>query len=103
MYRGTTPSLKLTLNTTLDLNELKAVWITIKCGNTMLTRELQDVEVNAEEKTFYIELTQEETLKFASGVVKIQARLLMNDEKAYATNMQEIEINNVLKGGVISE
>lgn len=103
MYRGTTPCLKLHLNTKLDLSEVSQIWVTIKGIGLKITKYLEDVDFNAVEKLIYVNLTQEETLQADIGKVQIQVRFYMKNGKAFATNIVEREFEYILEGGIISD
>ena len=101
MYRGTTPTLIFKLDTELDLTTLTQVWVTIQNGETQYTYDITRVTIDNEDKTLSISLTQEETLAYNRVISLAQIRLLTSDGKALATNVVDINIHNVLKGGVI--
>lgn len=101
MYRGTTPTLVFKLDTELDLTTLTQVWVTIQNGDTQYNFDITRVTIDNEEKTIAVSLTQEETLALKRVVSNVQLRMLTSADKALATNIVQININNVLKGGVI--
>ena len=103
MYRGTTPSITFKIKTDIDLNELAECWITFKSklGTREKTFTLQDVIVDAENKTITVAMTQEETLYFNTGAIDIQIRLRTNDDLAYASDIQEVRMKKILKDGEI--
>ena len=105
MYRGTTPTLKWTVTSKdLDLTKIKQLWLTFKNPKDekyTLSKSIEDVEINDEDKTISYKLTQEETLTFRAGVIEAQIRILMDNDLAFATPIQEIYVDRILKGGVI--
>ena len=104
MYRGTTPLVVFTVNSpTLDLAKMKQIWVTFKSVLYEKTYELDDLAINVEEKTVTVQMTQEDTLAFRSGTIKTQIRFLDNNDIAYASNIKEVQLNDVLKEGVIRE
>ena len=103
MYRGTTPTLIYNVNSNLDLNGMTQIWITLKTLMYEKTFSIDDIVINNEEKTLTIELTQEDTLYFNGKEVSTQIRFLDSIGKAYASNIEKIELNNILKEGVIHE
>ena len=63
MYRGTTPTLIFKINSSIDLSNIKQVWITFEdADETTFTKD--DVTIDSENKRIILELTQEQTLKF---------------------------------------
>lgn len=101
MYRGTTPTLVFKLDTELDLTTLTQVWVTIQNGETQYNYDITMVTIDNEDKTLSVSLTQEDTLAYKKVISLAQIRLLTSDGKALATNVVDINIHNVLKGGVI--
>ena len=59
-----------------------------------------DIEVT--EQQLKTHLTQEETLKFKTGPVKIQIRYVKPDGEADASNIIETRASEILKDGVIT-
>jgi hypothetical protein len=102
MYRGTTPTITLKLNTDFDFDNIKQIWFTVATSAKKLTKTLKDVTINSEKSTISVNLTQEETLMFAPGTVSVQARILTNDGEAFATPIKTTTISQVLEGGVIN-
>lgn len=104
MYRGTTPKLVLHLTTSIDLNELKEVWVTFESASGLKERTFTKARctIDAEASTLTLQLTQEETLEFSAGQLKVQARVLLNDESAYASDIVTTTVNEILKDGVLS-
>lgn len=101
MYRGTTPTLCLSLMTSLDFSNVSDVWVTFKSPCAEITFTGDDVQMNEGERKLYVSLTQEETLSFGTGKVKVQARLLMDDGKAFATDVEEVPVEAILMEGVL--
>ena len=70
--RGTTPTYVLTFNDdTLDLTAANNVYVTFKKNSKTLTKTGEDITVA--EKQIEVYLTQQETLSFSTGGVKVQA------------------------------
>lgn len=103
MYRGTTPSIAFKINTDIDLTDLAVCYITLKSidKSVIANYDLSDIIVDAELKTLTLALSQEETLEFARGVIYVQIRLRTNDDLAYASQIKEIRMNDILMDGVI--
>lgn len=104
MYRGTTPTLSIKVNSQLDITDMEQIWVTLKSQSSELTLDKDRVNVvtTEEETKLILQLTQEETLGFINGVAKIQVRFLSGSGMAYASNIKEVNINQILKEGVIS-
>lgn len=98
MYRGTTPP--FTIVTDFDYSVLKEVWVTFKQDDLEITKTKKDIVINGCE--IVVELTQEETLQFKHDrPMRIQARRLTQDDKAFATNIAKAYVGEILKEGVI--
>ncbi len=105
MYRGTTPTLYLELETELDLSGVSEMWVTLKSPSVEITKYFSKGEVvlDNEKKEITVALSQEETLKMYTGEVEVQVRFRIGDENglAYATDTATVDIQKVLKDGVI--
>lgn len=103
MYRGTTPTIVFNVNFDIDFSLVKQVWATFKSQTVEITKDLEQVELDNDNKTVSVKLSQTETLQFSNQHVETQLRFLLDDGTAYATNIVKLPMNAVLKGGVISE
>lgn len=101
MYRGTTPTICLTVMTSLDLSKIKTVWVTFQNLVYERTYTGEEVKINPETKKVYVEMSQEETLSLSSGKLDVQIRFLMDDGRAYATEVATTTVEDVLRDGVI--
>ena len=105
IYRGTTPTFKWKIkDKNIDLAEIKQIWMTFKVAkseSSIFTKEIDDIEIDLDEKTISYQLTQEETLSFSCPIIEVQLRIVMNDGLAFANKPQEIDVGRILKGGVI--
>ena len=103
MYRGTTPIVVFIINSpTLNLSDMKQIWITFKDAINEITYSIEDLIINSEEKTIKVEMSQEDTLKFYSGTAKTQIRFLDNSGVSYASNVKQVKFDDILKEGVIN-
>lgn len=101
MFRGTTPTIFLDLETELPLDDLAELWVTFKSPMVELTKDLSEVRVNSETKTVVVSLTQEETLKLFNGVCDVQVRFRTTNNLAYASTIEKVNVERILKEGVI--
>lgn len=103
MYRGTTPTLKIKVKGA-DLSIFKNIYVTIRQGNTEVTKESEkgQLRINIETNVISMPLTQEDTLKFSRGHVDIQMRGITENNRAVASNIKMWSMNRILKEGVIS-
>lgn len=101
MYRGTTPTIVLELDTDLSLANLAAMWVTFKTSTVSVTKTLEEVIIDDTLKTVTVVLSQEETLKLYNGDCSVQIRFKTNTDLAYATTIADVNIGRILKEGVI--
>ena len=106
IIRGTTPILTFHVkNETLDLSDIADIWITFKNKAGVKTKEitfdLEDVVIDAVERTITLNLTQEDTLDFTDNNMVVQLRVKFNNDMAYASSIMGIDIRHILKEGVI--
>jgi hypothetical protein len=103
MYLGTTPTITLKINTDFDFKDVKQIWFTISSMSKKITKTIDDVILDNDNKTMSITLTQEETFYFSAGIIEVQARILTINGEALATPIKTTSFERVLEGGVISE
>lgn len=109
MIRGTTPSLKISLD--YKRTDLAVVWITIsQDGRPIINKDLDDegveiVDVTTEAGThaeITLTLTQADTLALTSGQAELQVRALMVDDTAAASNIVRLSVKRILRDGEIT-
>ena len=102
MFRGTTPTLIFEINSDLDLDTLTQIWVTIlDCGGHKFTWDITRVTTDNVKKEVTLALTQEETLALSLGNALVQIRFLTSDDVALTTACATLNIQDVLKEGVI--
>ena len=101
MYRGTTPTIVLELDTEVSLANLAEMWVTFKTSTVKVTKTLSDVTIDDELKTVVVSLTQEETLKLYNGNCEVQIRFRDAEDNAYSTDIGDVNVGRILKEGVI--
>lgn len=98
MTRYTTPTLTWALP--FEASYIAAAAITIKQGDIIIEKALSDC--TASDSTLSCTLTQEESGKFvADRSAKVQLRCVGTDGKAYASNVETLNVSDVLKEGVM--
>ena len=102
MYQGTTPALTLNVEG-VDLTD-KTVFVTIRCGNYIMTVSGDDVAVSYAEgvSTVIIRLTQQQTLRMKESTATVQIRFVDENGNADATNKADFDVKSVLYRAVIS-
>ncbi|MDY4000003.1 MAG: hypothetical protein SOY73_13105 [Blautia sp.] len=100
MWRGTTPIHTFTFPTDVDLESMSVIFISYtQDGRVVVEKGKDDLEVVGNQIRIY--LTQEDTLKFAPGTVKIQLRSRTYDGRAVASNIISTTVKDILKDGEI--
>ena len=101
--RGTTPTITITVtNEDIDLSDVTQVWIYVSQRNKpKIDKNIDDVTIDTENKTFTVTLTQDDTLALRAGECYFQMRVLLADETALATVATKITVLDVYKNGVI--
>lgn len=102
MYRGTTPNLCFNIKSKLSLEDMAQIYVTLKSMTKEITYQKDDLIIDASNKRVIVAMSQEDTLTFKDKSVKAQIRLLSNSGKAYASDIVDVALNDVLKDGVIS-
>ena len=98
MYRGTTPTIVLTIEgiSEIDINKL---YLSLRQFGNTIEKTLEDVKIVG--NVLYCTLTQEETLSLFEGKVELQIRIKSKSNVAYATNKIQVDVQDILKEGVI--
>lgn len=96
---GTTPIISFYLPFDVDL--VAELWFTVfQRGSELFTKEMKDLEV--EGSKIIVHLSQEETLRLTPGQkVEIQVRLRTTGDDALASQVESVDVDRILKGGVI--
>ena len=100
MWRGTTPTHTFTLPPEIRSADFENIYITYS-QNGEVVLEKTGSELNVSDAGIQLTLSQEDTLKFKSGQVKIQLRARLKDGQAVASNIICTTAKEVLKDGVI--
>lgn len=98
--RGTTPTVKCTFNDeTLDLTTALKVYVTFEQGPKSLTKSGSDIVVGAKQVEIY--LSQQETLSFNDGPVKVQVNWTTAGGHRASSKPSSIELSEQLLRRVI--
>lgn len=97
MYRYTTPTIPITIDT-VDFDLVDVFRVAIENGNTELLFVIpaNDVTVDPENHTINVVLTQEQTAQLAEGHAKIQVRIRYKSGSVQATAVAKLKVNDVL-------
>ena len=99
IIRGTTPT--NVFNTNVDLTDAEEIYVTYaQKGNVVINKYIEDLEV--ETNNVRVTLTQVDTLKLDTVYdVEIQIRALFDDGTAIASDIITVDVERILKDGVI--
>lgn len=102
MYRYSTPTIPIKM-IDLDFSEVAFFRIKIENDKTSILQQIaiNDARVDAENKTIYFTLTQEETAEFQEGFAAIQVRVKFNNGNVEPTPIKQIQVKDVLDEVVI--
>lgn len=98
MYRGTTPTIVLTVDKISEI-EISQLYLSLRQFGNTIEKTLEEVELKG--NVLYCTLTQEETLSLMKGKVELQIRIKSKSNVAYATNKIYVDVEDIIKEGVI--
>ena len=102
MKRGTTPTLAFTFPYAGDTVKQLEVALAQRSG-VVLTRTLEQAELDEQAQQLRIRLTQEETMLFSAGyAVEMQIRVLFQDGSAIASDIMTTTVERLLREGVLA-
>lgn len=101
MYRATTPTIILNVNTELDLSMIEKCHVTIKSENGGTSITYNDVNIDIENNKISFTMTQEETLKFNVGKIKLQIRAKLTNGAVVPSNIIVTTMNEILEESIL--
>ena len=107
MYRGTTPTIVFNVNEEYDMTDVVQLWVTLKNPrNTISYEKTFDIDhcvIDTTNNTITIGLTQQDTLDIKGlDYFEAQIRFLKQNGMASASDIVKLEVNRILKDGVIT-
>lgn len=100
--RGTTPTIVIHIkNPDMDLNTFDVCHITIANVGGFNKKVFENPEINNEEKTLSIDLSQEDTLAYESGNIEIQVKVKLNTGKVIASEIVITTMKRILEEAVL--
>lgn len=101
--RGTTPTITIHVPEDVDLATASEIWVTLKQQPKILTKKLTTGTALITGSDISINLTQAETLQFQAGAGGlIQVRILLSGGLALASQIERVNIYDVIQAGEIS-
>lgn len=104
IIRGTTPTIQITIQDEIDLEQIAQVWIYFSQRNEVkISKKLSDVSFNLEHHIISVKLEQEDTLALdADKATLFQIRLLLTDGTALGIEASDVKVYQIYKDGVIT-
>ena len=98
--RATTPTFVQTFSEAeLDLTQARNVYVSFEQGKRVITKTGD--ALNVEAKKITVLLSQEETLGFCEGIIKIQANWITQNDKRYCSVVKSFNLTEQLLRQVI--
>lgn len=102
MYRSTTPTVILHIkNEDFDMNQIEICHVAIESENGRIRKVYENPEINVEEKTLTFTMTQEDTLNFMVGNIKIQTKMKLIGGAVVASKIITTRMNEILEEEVL--
>jgi len=97
MFPASTPTFVFNLKTP-DVNLIKDIWVTIKCGNLTMTKTYSEneLELDKDNSRVLLKLTEQETTRFMSSEAKLQMKVLFTDDNIAISSVMRIPIEETL-------
>ena len=106
--RGATPRITTHIPDDIDMSEITNVWIYISqsegCQNVVkVDKGITDVQIDPDEKTISVKLTQEDTIALKVGTGTIQIRLLLSNGDCLPSSEGTVRVLSLYKEGVMTD
>lgn len=106
--RGTTPTVAWHIaDESLDFSTIDNIRVIFYSLSKTITKEMDSIEVNEEERYIYVYLSQEETFSLNTGRVDVQLRVHIDDGsdagQSLATSIKPITIQPILEEQVMTK
>lgn len=103
MFRGTTPTLRLTV-TGLPIDTFKDIYITLnQNGTNVITLTDERLTLDVENNKIIVRLTERETMALNKGNMQIQMRALTLDGSVVATNTYSVTVKDIFYEAIIGD
>lgn len=102
MYRGTTPTVVIEIPNEIPVSSITVAYLSFEQNKRKVIEiPLEDMDLDTENNTLSVTLSQEQTLKFENNVMVMYQLRLGVDGAYYATNIWEVPAERIIKDGVI--
>lgn len=98
MYRSTTPELIFRIkNEDFDMSKIEICHVTLENYMGTYQKIYEQPDIDAENKTVSVVMTQAETLKFDEGKVRIQLKIKLDNGAVICSKIMEREMREILE------
>lgn len=101
MFKGTTPTIVLTFDESVDFSEAESVVVTLATDYHKVLTEKSGSELTINTNVISFKFTQAETLAMETDNMLIQVNVLYSDGTRIASNIATVEWDNNLKGEIM--
>lgn len=102
MRKSTTPKIVLRIkDSSIDLNEVDICHVTLKAESNGHSLLIESPDIDTEARTVSFSLTQEETMGFNLGSIKIQIKMKLNDGTVIASKIVKTCMDEILEDTVL--
>ena len=101
LFRGTTPVIILKVNTEIDLSTIELCHVTIVNEGGSNKKTYENVDIDTENNQISFQMTQEDTLEFIAGKIKIQLRAKLFNGTVVSSKIITTTIYDVLEEVVL--
>lgn len=102
MYRSTTPTIILNVkNEDFDMSLIDVCHVGIKSESGTVKQIYENPIIDVENKRIVITLSQEDTLRFYVGKVKIQVKAKLKNGSVISSKILKIDIKEILEEEVL--
>lgn len=98
MFRSTTPTVRLNIkNQDFDMSLIRVCHVTLESENKINKLIVENPIIDSENRRIQFRLTQEQTLKFNVGNIKIQAKMKLTNGSVISSQIVRTSMNEILE------
>lgn len=98
MYRSTTPTVILHIkNEDFDMNQIEVCHVAIESENGRIRKIYENPDIDVENKTLTFTMTQEDTLNFYVGIIKLQVKVKIVGGAVITSKIIVTKMNEILE------
>ncbi len=98
MFRSTTPTVRLNVkNQDFDMSQIRVCHVTMESENKLNKLVIEDPIIDVEHRRIQFRLTQEQTLGFNVGNIKIQVKIKLTNGSVISSQIVRTSMNEILE------